>query len=143
MICQTESHFVKYVIKINTKRANKMYEYSATVIRVLDGDSLLLQIDLGLDISHKIKVRLARINAPETHGVLKESEEYKKGIASTRFVEDFVKLTNNNVRIVTVKDRTEKYGRYLAEIYASEGPFKDKNLNEEMLTFGFATEYTR
>ena len=58
-------------------------------------------------------------------------------------VQDFAKMTNNKVKIVTTKDKTEKYGRYLAEVFALEGSFKDKSLNEEMLTFGFASEYNQ
>lgn len=118
-----------------------MYEYNAKILKIIDGDSLLVDVSLGFDINQKIKLRLARINTPEIHGVLKESEEYQKGIASMKFVEDFARMTNNNIRIITVKDKKEKYGRYLAEVYALEGAFKGKNLNDEMLTFGFATEY--
>ena len=118
-----------------------MYEYYAKVLRTIDGDTCELSLDLGLDIHLNVTVRLNRLNTPEIHGVLKESAEYAKGIASKKFVEDFVKQTNYNVRIVTLKDKKEKYGRYLAEIYAVEGPFKNKSLNEELLTSGFAKAY--
>ena len=120
-----------------------MYEYNAEILNVVDGDTIDLNVSLGFDIKKKIRVRLSRINAPEMHGVLKESVEYQKGLASMKFVEDFARMTNNKVRIVTVKDKTEKYGRYLAEVFALEGAFKDKNLNDEMLTFGFALEYNQ
>lgn len=118
-----------------------MYEYKAEVIEIIDGDTIVANVALGFDINHKIKFRLSRINTPEIHGVKKDSIEYEKGIASQKFVIDFMKLTNNKIRIVTNKDKTEKYGRYLAEIYAIEGPFKDKNLNEELLVSGFAKLY--
>lgn len=118
-----------------------MYEYNGQIVKVVDGDTVDVILDLGLNIKHKIRLRLSRINTPEIFGVLKDSVEYQKGLASKRFVEDFAKLTNNNVRISTIKDKTEKYGRYLAEIYALEGPFKDKNLSNEMYDSGFATLY--
>jgi micrococcal nuclease len=95
-----------------------MYEYNATILNVVDGDTVDLCVDLGLSIRQDIRVRFARINAPEIHRVSKESPEYQRGIAAMRFVQDFAKLTNNKVRIVTVKDKKEAYGRYLAEIYA-------------------------
>ncbi len=41
-----------------------MYEYQADVIRVIDGDTLLLDIDLGLRIRLKQIVRLLDVNAP-------------------------------------------------------------------------------
>lgn len=118
-----------------------MYEYTAEILNVVDGDTVDLNVNLGFDIKKKIRVRLSRINAPEMYGMIKESPEYQKGLASMKFVQDFAKMTNNKVRIVTVKDKTEKYGRYLAEVFALEGAFKDKSLNDEMLTFGFALEY--
>lgn len=118
-----------------------MYEYTATILNIVDGDTIDLEVNLGFDIQKKLRIRLARINAPEMHGLLKDSAEYQKGLASKKFVEDFSKQTNSKVRIVTLKDKAEKYGRYLAEVFAVEGAFKDKNLNNEMLTFGFAVLY--
>ena len=59
-----------------------MYEYRAKVLRIIDGDTLKLEIDLGLKTSTKQKVRLAGIDTPETYGVKKNSEEYKAGMLS-------------------------------------------------------------
>lgn len=41
-----------------------MYEYRATVIRVIDGDTVDLRIDLGFDASINVRVRLDGIDAP-------------------------------------------------------------------------------
>ena len=83
-----------------------MYEYKATVIKVVDGDTLHLNIDLGFNINYnKQIIRLARINAPEL-------------------------LCNKQVTIKTIKDTKDKYGRYLAEVY-----LEDLNINEYAVSY--------
>ena len=44
---------------------NPPYQYRAKVVRVVDGDTVILSVDLGFRVQHEISVRLARINAPE------------------------------------------------------------------------------
>ena len=56
------------------------YLYKATVTRVVDGDTVDLEIDLGMSVFAKQRIRLAGINTPETYGVKKDSEEYAAGI---------------------------------------------------------------
>ena len=43
-----------------------MYQYNATLVRVVDGDTVDAMIDLGFDIQVKKRIRLAGINAPES-----------------------------------------------------------------------------
>jgi micrococcal nuclease len=117
-----------------------MYEYNAKVVEVIDADSLILSVDLGFKHTFEIRVRLARINAPEIHGVKKDSLEYTNGMASMRFVQDFLKGTNNNVRIVTSKDKQEKYGRYLAEVFFLVGA-EWISLNKTLLDKSLAVEF--
>ncbi len=62
------------------------YEYKAKLIKVVDGDTLDVQIDLGFNIFQNIRVRLLGVNTPETYGVKKESIEYKKGMKAKQFV---------------------------------------------------------
>ncbi len=112
-----------------------MYEYNAEVLRVVDGDTIDLDVDLGFSIHHKMRVRLARVDTPETYGVKKDSEEYKRGMEAKEFVESAIPV-GKQVTIVTLKDRTGKFGRYLAEILVDE-----YNLNSKLLEEGLATEY--
>jgi endonuclease YncB( thermonuclease family) len=44
-----------------------VYEYRATIIDVVDGDTVHAEVDLGCDTSIKLAIRLAAINAPELH----------------------------------------------------------------------------
>lgn len=85
-----------------------MYRYEARLIRWVDGDTADLDVDLGFHLSHAIRVRLFGVDCPELH-----TPEGKSALA---FVLGIVPV-GSAVEIVTVKDRTEKYGRYLASIY--------------------------
>ncbi len=94
-----------------------MYQYNAIVQKVIDGDTMEIDIDLGLSVwVHKEKIRLFGINTPEVYGVKKGSPEWEKGNLASEFVKSIVKA-NDNVVIQTIKDQKEKYGRYLGLIY--------------------------
>lgn len=108
-----------------------MYQYKAECMRVVDGDTLNLRVDLGMNIDHRIRVRLSGIDTPETYGVKKDSEEYKAGIAAKERLEELV--MGKDLIIVTEKDKTGKYGRYIATIYVD-----DSNVNETLVKEGFA-----
>lgn len=106
-----------------------MYEYSATVISVYDGDTITVSVDLGFHISQTMSVRLARINSPE--GL--EARDYLRSILPV----------GTRVTLVTHKDGREKYGRYLADVYLDElecwsEPNLFKCVNDMMVTKGFA-----
>ena len=106
-----------------------MYEYSATVISVYDGDTITVSVDLGFHISQTMSVRLARINSPE--GL--EARDYLRSILPV----------GTRVTLVTHKDGREKYGRYLADVYLNElecwsEPNLFKCVNDMMVTKGFA-----
>lgn len=115
-----------------------MYQYKAHVDRVVDGDTLDLIIDLGFKITTHQRIRLAGINAPETYTVKKDSEEYKKGMAATEFVQK--RLTANNYEVIVETDKlTGKYGRYIGTIRLSDS---EVSLNRELVDKGLAVWVT-
>ena len=90
-----------------------MYEYHATVLRVVDGDTIDLDVDLGFHIHVQQRVRLAGINAPE-HGT-------KAGDAATKFLhEQLFGMRSTPFQEVVIRStkppKTEKYGRWLADV---------------------------
>lgn len=105
-----------------------MYEYRATIIKVIDGDTVDVAIDLGLRIFTQQRIRLYGINAPE----LREPA----GQDSKRRLGELLPM-GAEVIIRTFKDKQEKYGRYLAIISDSEG----HEVNERMLLEGHAERY--
>jgi len=85
------------------------YEYRAKLLRVIDGDTILVELDLGFRIYYQQALRLYGINAPEIIGA-----ERDKGLASKQHLTD---LLTPNFLIRTFKNPGDKYGRWLAEIF--------------------------
>lgn len=110
-----------------------MYEYRATILRVIDGDTIEARVDLGFDVSVIERFRLYGINAPETKG-----ESREEGKAATEYLRVLVAKNAQDgvLTIQTRKDKREKYGRYLAVLIAG-----DWNLNAVMVNTGHAVPY--
>jgi micrococcal nuclease len=105
-----------------------------TVTKVVDGDTVYGDVDLGFNIGFKkMEFRLSGINTPETKGATREA-----GLTSKKFVEDAI--LNKEVIIVTKKDGKEKYGRYLAEIFFLVGA-EWISLNKTLLDKSLAVEF--
>jgi micrococcal nuclease len=109
-----------------------LYNYKAIVTSVYDGDTCTVDIDLGLSVWLRgEKLRLNRINAPELKGI-----ERPKGLLSRDFLKE--KIEGKEITIETIKDRREKYGRYLAEMWFEEKKGKFMNINDLLVAEGFA-----
>jgi micrococcal nuclease len=109
-----------------------LYHYKAFVTSVYDGDTCTVDIDLGLSAWIRgEKLRLNRINAPELIG-----KDKPEGIKSRDFLKS--KINGKEITIETIKDRREKYGRYLAEIWIEDKKGKFINVNDLLVSEGFA-----
>jgi len=92
-----------------------MYEYRAKVIKVYDGDTITVELDLGFKIKKEEKIRLAGINTPEVRG-----EERESGLISRDRLRELI--MDKDIIIRTYKDKKGKYGRYIGDItYVDEG----------------------
>jgi micrococcal nuclease len=111
-----------------------MYHYKAKVEKVVDGDTFDVVIDLGFKITTNQRIRMAKINTPETYNVKKESEEYQKGMASKQFMEQRLAANNFEIELETEKT-TEKYGRYIGTVWLADSTV---SLNDELVEKGFA-----
>lgn len=110
-----------------------MYIYRAKVKRITDGDTIVVDIDLGFEtIINNVKLRLYGINTPETKGATRVA-----GLQAKEFVERQLPV-GTSVILKTYRDKTEKYGRYLAEV-TKEG--ESDTINLTLLRLGLATEY--
>jgi len=124
------------------------FSYFARVLRVIDGDTFLLDVDLGFHVHITEKIRLLGVNTPEKFGVKKESDEYKAGMAASQWVMDQFGVsfdpkgcpinTDVDVRILTSKDKQGKYGRYLATLYVGDDT---ESINTKLIHMGFGAEY--
>jgi micrococcal nuclease len=111
-----------------------MYEYKVKeVLRIIDGDTIDVLIDLGFKIYVTQRVRLVGIDAPETR--TKDLEEKKKGLASKEFVQRFLENAKQNNKEITIRTTIDdKYGRILGEI-SVDGVYINKLLLEKHLAF--------
>jgi micrococcal nuclease len=109
------------------------YRYRATLDRVVDGDTLDAVIDLGFYIKIKERLRLDGINTPEIFKVSHESEEYKKGMESVRYVEK--RFEENGGEMILGTKKRGKWRRWIAKVYFEDS---DKSLNEELVEKGLA-----
>ena len=89
------------------------FAYQATKVTVIDGDTLDVTLDLGFRIEHRIRLRLKGINCPEMRT--------PEGKAAKQFTTEWIDARLPMVTVNTFKDKTEKYGRYLARITAADG----------------------
>ena len=112
-----------------------MYEYSIKeVVKVVDGDTIDIVIDLGFNLSKKERVRLAGIDSPESR--TKDLEEKELGLESKEFLKRRLEDgKSSGLRVKTEKDG--KYGRMLGWIYCGE-----TNINTEMVDRGYAWFYS-
>jgi micrococcal nuclease len=112
-----------------------MYEYKATVKRVIDGDSLVLDIDLGFYMfMNETKIRLYGLDTPEMNS--DDPLLRLQAVLATRFLYDNLPV-GSKVTIKTVLDKREKYGRLLATITTQDG----FNVNDGLLENKLAINY--
>lgn len=86
------------------------YCYEASVLDIYDGDTMTVFVDLGFGTHVKQTLRLRGIDAPEVKGPSR-----KAGVAARDWLRQKIPL-GSSIKIVTHKDRKEKFGRYLADV---------------------------
>lgn len=114
-----------------------MYEYRVkSVIAVVDGDTIDVDIDLGFDISLTKRVRLAGIDTPESRTTNKE--EKVLGLEVKELLKKKLKEAKTIVIKTQLPDSTEKYGRILGWIYLDGA---ELSVNEALIAGGYAWGY--
>lgn len=114
-----------------------MYEYRVKkMLKVVDGDTIDVDIDLGFDISLTKRVRLAGIDTPES----RTSDKFEKtlGLESKEYLKKNIQDAESIVIKTELPDSTEKYGRILGWIYINGS---EKSINEIMIENGYAWAY--
>ena len=113
-----------------------MYEYRTKVVRVVDGDTVDVDIDLGFGVwLRKARVRLYGVDTPESR--TRDKEEKKYGLAAKAFLK---KSLGTNPILKTTKDGKGKFGRILGE-FLVEHPEATININELLIDNHHAVRY--
>ena len=113
-----------------------MYKYNATLLRVVDGDTADVMIDLGFNTWSKKRLRFKGVDTWEKR--TRNLEEKAKGILASKFTEDYLKL--NGGKFVIQSYGTGKYGRVLAEIFVKLNG-EETSLNKLLIENGHAYVY--
>lgn len=110
------------------------FSYKAKVVRVVDGDTLDATIDLGFYLTARHRLRVARVNTPETN----RPSEREAGLVSKAWVTD--QIEGREVLVST--EKADVFGRYLAEVWYDAGG-QWVNLSDELLERGLAEPYRK
>ena len=107
----------------------KRYIYeNVEVLKIVDGDTIDVSIDLGFDLWKKARLRLYGINAPEVKG-----ETEKQGVASTEYLKTLIPV-GSFIKIECLGQ--DKYGRWLAILHK-----ENIIINEHLIEKGYAERY--
>ena len=118
------------------------YTYRAVVTRVIDGDSILVSLDLGFGISIKDSVRLLGIDTPESR--TRRKQEKVLGLAAKARIKAIIgearlipgKRGKKQIFVSTTKDGKGKFGRILGTLWVN-----GENVNLQLVAEGHAREY--
>ena len=117
------------------------YNFRVTeIVKVVDGDTIDVLIDLGFDLYKKERVRIAGVDTPEKR--TRDLEEKELGIHATDWMKDKLNETIKGDEELTIRTELKggvgKYGRLLGWLYIGDA---DVSLNEQMITEGYAWAY--
>ena len=117
-----------------------MYEYKCKILRVIDGDTADVDIDLGFGVwLRKQRIRFAGIDTPESR--TRDLVEKKYGIAAKAYVQSHIPEGSDQT-LVTVKDAKGKYGRILGKFWVYDSKQDAwRMLNDMMIEAHMAVEY--
>ena len=115
---------------------NDRYTYAVQLVRIIDGDTVVLDIDLGCKMWLKDEhCRLSGINTPELHG--EEREEGYRSLAGLQYLIDgkeiLIRMSKDKR---TLKDKKGKFGRWLVELWVD-----GRSVNDQLVDGGYAEIY--
>ena len=114
-----------------------MYTYRVRKVhKVVDGDTIDVDIDLGFNVSYYQRVRLAGIDTPESRTTDKTEKEL--GLEVKKKLGEYLANATDVVIRTEKPDSTEKYGRILGWLYIDGA---EKSVNEALIAGGYAWEY--
>lgn len=113
-----------------------MYTYKAKLIRIIDGDTIDAEIDLGFDTIVRKRIRLYGIDCPETR--TKDLQEKESGFAAKQRLTE---VLSREFIVETILNKRGKYGRVLGIIYAIDENGEKTNINNLLVEEGHAVKY--
>ena len=112
------------------------------VIKVVDGDTIDVILDMGFDIMYKQRVRLFGIDTPESR--TRDKVEKKFGLISKDYVKKRCPVGSKVIIGTHVGDERGKFGRILGEVFAIDketNVIEETSINRKMINESYAVEY--
>lgn len=114
-----------------------MFEYKCKLIKVIDGDTIDIDIDLGFGVwLRNQRIRMFGIDTPESR--TRDLEEKKYGLAAKAFLTRM--LDDSELILKTHKDERGKFGRILGEVWRTTN-YADQSINDYMIEKHHAVAY--
>ena len=107
-----------------------------SITKVVDGDTIDANIDLGFDISLTKRIRLAGIDTPESR--TRNLEEKALGLESKEWLKKALEDAKDILIKTELPGSTEKYGRIIGHLFVND---QETSLNNQMIAEGYALEY--
>lgn len=118
-----------------------MYNYNAKCVKVVDGDTIDAEIDLGFDIKVTKRIRLGGINAPESR--TRNKVEKKLGLAAKERLKELMEGAANYFELES--QELGKFGRVIGRLHIDKIAGKDRItkvcVNDCLVEEGHAVEY--
>jgi micrococcal nuclease len=105
-----------------------MYRYKAKLLKIVDGDTIDAEINLGFSILVHKRVRLWKINAPETR--TRDLQEKKQGKRTKRRLKELLRANDNHFELIS--HGFGKFGRCLGEIFIDNRSINDLLIEEDL-----------
>ena len=106
------------------------------VLKVVDGDTIDADIDLGFSISLEKRIRLAGVDTPESRTT--DLKEKAMGLESKEWLKKKLEGAKDIIIKTELPDSTEKYGRIIGHLFING---QEISLNNQMITEGYALAY--
>ena len=113
-----------------------MYTYKARLIRIIDGDTIDAEIDLGFGVFLRQRIRLYGINTPETRTL--DLEEKERGFAAKQRLTE---ILGKEFTVETILNKRGKFGRVLGILHVEDESGTKTNINNQLVQEGHAVEY--
>ena len=107
-----------------------------SITKVVDGDTIDANIDLGFDISLTKRIRLAGIDSPESRTT--NLKEKALGLESKEWLKKSLEGAKDIIIKTEKPDSTEKYGRIIGHLFVND---QETSLNNQMIDEGYALVY--
>ena len=113
-----------------------MYEYKVKITRVVDGDTVDAEVDLGFDTFIKDRIRLMGLDTPESR--TRNKKEKALGLAAKAYLKELLKENKGDIILRTSKEGKGKFVRILGTLLIYDGK---TSVNQMLIDEGHARNY--